>query len=94
MCQLEKKHLKHFFPSYHQKVNKFGYFTVRINVSEMLSETPFALLLMALYEQIHMCTGRGKLYECAFVFEKMYEQSQIKLIFYKSEFHAFSEAFS
>lgn len=60
----------------------------------MLSETPFAFFLMALYEQIHMCTGRGKLYECAFVFEKMYEQSQIKLIFYKSEFHAFSEAFS
>lgn len=49
----------------------------------MISETPFALLLMALYEQIHMCTGRGKLYECAFVFEKMYEKSQIKVIFYK-----------
>lgn len=55
----------------------------KYNVSEIISKAPFALILMALCEQIQTCTGKGKLYECAFLFEKVYERSQIKLIFYK-----------
>lgn len=55
----------------------------KYNVSEIISKAPFALMLMALCEQIQTCTEKGKLYECAFVFEKVYEKSQIKLIFYK-----------
>lgn len=55
----------------------------KCSVSEMISKAPFALLLMALYERFQMFSGRGKLYECAFVFKEVYERSQIKLIFYE-----------